>query len=135
VEFVSNEHTIVYTAIYNDKDGALSDLDEVKELHDRGVIGKYEAAVVDKENGKPHIVKRVDNPSYSVVKDYFDGATPTNDELNTAASELLEGNAGLIVVAESTLDKELNKATAHAVKTARRDFDTAADELIATLQS
>jgi hypothetical protein len=132
---MANDHTIVYTAVYSDKNAALTDLDNVEDLHDRGVIGKYDAAVIDKENGKAHIVKRVDNPSYTVVKDYFDGGMPSNDELDKAASELLEGNAGLIVVAESTLDQELDKATASAVKTAKHEFDTAADKLVAELKS
>jgi hypothetical protein len=49
--------------------------------------------------------------------------------------ELLEGDAGLIVVAESTLEKELDKATAQAVKTAKHEFDEAADDLVSTLKS
>jgi hypothetical protein len=131
---VANEHTVVYTAVYDDKSAALADLDTVAKLHKDGVIGKYDAAVVDSENGKGHIVKRVDDPDYSVVQKFFGDAMPTSSELTGAAGQLLEGDAGLVVVAETTADakieQELDKELTGAVKTAKYDFDTSADKLV-----
>jgi hypothetical protein len=131
---VANEHTVVYTAVYDDKSAALADLDTVKQLHKDGVIGKYDAAVIDKENGKGRIVKRVDDPDYSVVQEFFGETMPTGSELNEAAGELLEGDAGLVVVAETTADakieQELDKELTGAIKTAKHDFDTSADKLV-----
>jgi hypothetical protein len=132
---MSNEHTLVYTAVYGSKDDALADLDAVEDLHADGVIGDYDAAVVDKENGQPHIVKRVDDPSYDVVSQLFDGAVPTDDELNKAAAGLFEGEAGLIVVAESMLEEELDRATEHAVTTAKQELNTQISKLQASSKS
>ena len=55
-------NSVAYVAVYDDVDSALADLDALGELHDDDSIGKYDAAVIDQENGKPHIVKRVDRP-------------------------------------------------------------------------
>jgi hypothetical protein len=126
---------MIYTAIYRDKTAALTDLDAVATLHAEGVIGDYDAAVVDKENGKPHIVKRVDDPSYDVVNKMFDGSLPTDDELNKAASALVEGAAGLIVVAESTLEDQLDQATSNAIKSAKHELNAALDKLNGSKQS
>jgi hypothetical protein len=132
---MANDHTIVYTAVYSDKNAALTDLDHVEDLHDRGVIGKYDAAVIDKENGKPHIVKRVDDPSYDVVNKMFDGSLPTDDELNKAASVLIEGAAGLIVIAESTLEDDLDKATSNAITSAKHELNAALDKVKGSKES
>ena len=44
--------------MYDDVDSALADLDAFGELHDDDVVGKYDAAVIDQEGGKPHETKR-----------------------------------------------------------------------------
>ena len=61
------DNSIAYVAVYDDVDSALADLDAFDELHDDDVVGKYDAAVIDQEDGKPHIVKRVDNPRIEVL--------------------------------------------------------------------
>jgi hypothetical protein len=127
--------TIVYTAVYADKDAALGDLAALEELHDRDMLGDYDAAVIDKENGKPHIVKRVDKPAYRVVPELFGGGTLPRKELHEAAEELTGGDAGLILVGEETLDKAFDEAVTHAVKTAKHSFDATADELVSALES
>jgi hypothetical protein len=129
------DNTIVYTAVYDDKDAALADLEALEELHDKHVLGKYDAAVVDKEDGKPHIVKRVDRPEYRVVPELFGGGTLPRGELHDAANELTSGEAGLIVIGEPTLEKGFDEAVTRAVKVAKHSFDTAADELISDTKS
>jgi hypothetical protein len=60
-------------------------------------------------------------------------------ELKQAAQELMEDEAGLIVVGESTLDDYFEKAVTRAAKTAKHTFDTKtdqlADELVGALKS
>ena len=132
---MANENTIVYTAVYDDKNAALADLDALEELHDRNMLGKYDAAVVDREDGKPHIVKRVDRPSYRIVPELFGGGELPRKELHDAANELTGSEAGLILVGEPTLEKAFDEAVTHAVKTAKHSFDTSADELLASFKS
>lgn len=123
--------TFVYTAVYDDKTKALADLRALEELHDRDLLGKYDAAVIDKENGKPHIAKRVDKPGYRVVPELFGGGTLPRKELHEAANDLKGHEAGLIVVGEPTIEKAFDAAVTHAVKTAKRSFDSTADEILA----
>jgi uncharacterized membrane protein len=62
------EYVVVYAAAYPTVAAAQSVLDtiehlhkDIEHLHKDEVLGKYDAAVVDKENGKPHVVKRLDH--------------------------------------------------------------------------
>ena len=132
---MADNNSIVYTAVYDDKDAALADLKALEELHDQNVLGKYDAAVIDKEDGKPHIVKRADRPEYRVVPELFGGGTLPRGELHDAANELTSGEAGLVVIGEPTLEKAFDEAVTHAVKVAKHSFDTTADELIASYKS
>ena len=38
-------------------EAALADLDDIEQLHKDEMIGQYDAAVIDKKDGKPHVVK------------------------------------------------------------------------------
>jgi hypothetical protein len=54
-----SENAVLYAAaVYTDVEGALSDLGAFQQLHKDEMLGKYDAAVIDKQEGKPHIVKR-----------------------------------------------------------------------------
>ena len=53
---------MVYAAAYETADAALADLDAIEQLHKDEMIGQYDAAVIDKEDGKPHVLKRMDRP-------------------------------------------------------------------------
>jgi hypothetical protein len=46
---------VPYTAGYETVNDALGDLQALEQLHKDDVVGKYDAAVIDQENGKPHI--------------------------------------------------------------------------------
>ena len=64
---------VVYAAAYETVEAALADLDAIEQLHKDKMIGQYDAAVIDKENGKPHVVKRVDRPHIRVIPEWFGG--------------------------------------------------------------
>ena len=120
-----------YVAVYESVDLAKADLDAIEQLHKDDLIGTFDAAIVDKENGKPHIVKRMARPMVRVIPDFFgdDFALLPYDELHGAAAELNASDAGLIVVGEPTLDKAFDKAVTHATKTLKHVVDATADEL------
>ena len=98
------ENVVLYTAVYENVTAALDDLDALEQLHEDELVGKYDAAVIDKENGKPHIAKRVDRPRIRAIPEMFGGGTLPRKELKEAAQELTSGQAGLIVVGEPTND-------------------------------
>jgi len=119
--------------VYDDVNAALADLDAFAQLHKDEMIGDYDAAVIDQEDGKPHIVKRVDRPRFRVIPELLgSGALPTN-ELKDAAAELTADQVGLIVVGEPTLAKGFDKAVTRAAKTAKREFSAATDKLAGQL--
>ena len=68
------------------------------------MIGQYDAAVIDKEDGKPHVLKRMDRPHIRVIPELFGGALPRK-ELHEAAEQLTANQAGLISVGEPTIEK------------------------------
>ena len=122
----------LYVAVYESVNSAKADLDAIEQLHKDDLIGTFDAAVVDKENGKPHIVKRMARPMVQVIPDIFgddfDSMLPY-DELHRAAAELSASEAGLIVVGEPTLDKAFDKAVTHATKSLKHVVDATADEM------
>ena len=63
------------------------------------MIGQYDAAVIDKEDGKPHVVKRMDRPHVRVIPEWFGGGTLPRKELHELAEQLTASQAGLIAVA------------------------------------
>ncbi len=125
---------VVYTATYDSVSAALTDLAAVEQLHKDEMIGRYDAAVIDKENGKPHIAKRMDRPAVRVVPEWFGGGTLPRKELHDAAQELTSGQAGLIAVGEPTVEQGLDKALTGAAKVVKRTVDATADEITSELQ-
>ena len=103
------DNLVLYTAVYSDVSDALDDLDALEQMHEDAMIGKYDAAVIDKENGKPHIVKRLDRPRIRVIPEAFGSGTLPRQELKDAASELTSDEAGLIVAGEPTLEKAIRQ--------------------------
>jgi uncharacterized membrane protein len=125
---------LLYTAAYNSVSDALSDLDAVEQLHKDEVIGKYDAAVIDKQDGKPHIAKRMDRPRVRVIPEWFGGGTLPRKELHEAAAELTADQAGLIVVGEPTIEKALDQALTNTDKVVKRTVDATTDEITSELQ-
>jgi uncharacterized membrane protein len=129
-----NNSMVLYAASYEGTSAALAALDDIEQLHKDEVIGKYDAAVIDKENGKPHIVKRMDRPGIRVIPEWFGGGTLPRKELREAAAELTANQAGLIVVGEPTIEKALDNALTGAAKVVKQTVDATADEITSELQ-
>lgn len=126
---MASENAVLYTALYSDLDSALADLGAFEQLHKAQMIGKYDAAVVDKKDGEPHIVKRVDRPAVRIIPEWLGSGTLARRELHDAARALDAGEAALIVVGEPTLEKGFDRAVTRATKTAKRALNAATDEL------
>ena len=128
------DNMVLYSAVYDDVDDALSDLDAIEQLHEDSIIGKFDAAVIDHENGKPHIVKRMDRPRVRVIPEAFGSGTLPRKQLKEAASELSGTEAALIVAGEPTLEEGLDKAVSKATKVVKRTVDATTDEVASELE-
>jgi uncharacterized membrane protein len=129
-----SKQKVVYAAAYETVDAALADLDAVEQLHKDELIGTYDAAVIDKENGKPHVVKRMDRARIRVIPEWFGGGTLPRKELHEVAEQLTADQAGLIVVGEPTIEQALDKALTKAAKVVKRNVDATTDQITSELQ-
>jgi catechol 2,3-dioxygenase-like lactoylglutathione lyase family enzyme len=125
---------VVYAAAYETVEAALADLGAIEQLHKDELIGQFDAAVIDQENGKPHVVKRMDRPHIRVIPEWFGGGTLPRKELHEAAAELTANQAGLIAVGEPTIEKGLDKALTGAARVVKRAVDATTDEITSELQ-
>jgi len=125
---------VVYAAAYESVQAALADLDAIEQLHKDEMIGQYDAAVIDKENGKPHVVKRMDRPHIRVIPEWFGGGTLPRKELHEAAEQLTADQAGLIVIGEPTIEEGLDRALTKAAKVVKRTVQATTDEITSELQ-
>jgi hypothetical protein len=128
------DNMVLYSAVYENADDALSDLDAIEQLHQDSIIGKFDAAVIDHENGQPHIVKRMDRPRVRVIPEALGSGTLPRKQLKEAASELSGTEAALIVAGEPTLEEGLDKAVSKATKVVKRTVDATTDEVASELE-
>ena len=125
---------VLYTAIYDGVSSALADLDALDQLHKDQMIGSFDAAVIDQQNGKPHIARRMDRPRMRVIPEAFGGGTLPRKELLDAAKELTSSQAGLIAIGEPTIGKALDTALKGADKVIKQSFDATTDEITSELR-
>ena len=125
---------VIYAAAYENVSDATTDLDALEQLHKDKLIGKFDAAVIDKEDDQPHIVKRVDRPWARVIPEWFGGGTLPRKDLHEVAQELTASQVGLIAVGEPTIEEALDKALTGAAKVVKRTVDATTDEITSELQ-
>jgi hypothetical protein len=126
--------TLVYAATYQSASAAETDLAAIEQLHKDKVIGSFDAAVIDKKDGKPHVAKRLDRPGVRVIPEWFGGGTLPRKELHEVAQQLTASEAGLIAVGEPTIEKALDSALTNADKVVKRTVDATTDEIAGELQ-
>jgi hypothetical protein len=127
------EYVVVYAAAYPTVAAAREMLETIEHLH-KEVAGTYDAAVVDQENGKAHVVKRIDRPRVRIIPEWFGGGALTRKELDEAAEELRANEAGLIVVGEATIEPALDKAFTGSAKVVKREIVATIDQITSELQ-
>ena len=141
-----NNNMFLFVGTYSSVDYAQQDYEAVKELHSEGVIGTYDAAVVEKDaDGKVHVHKH-EKPTQkgawtgvavgAVVGILFPPSLIGSALVGGAAGGLIghlwhgmsrkdmkdlgetldEGQAALVVIGQSELAKTIEKAASHAQK-------------------
>jgi uncharacterized membrane protein len=156
---MADRPVFLYAAIYDDIDDAELDYEAVFELHAAGAIGTYDSAIITKdENGKVHVSK-TEKPTQhgawtgagvgavvgllfppALIGSAVVGATAgglvghlkggvSRGDLKELGEELEQGNAAVIVLGESKIEEQLEKATERAEKLIEKQIDADADEL------
>jgi len=150
---VSDRPVFVYAATYADRADALADYDGLLDLHAAKLVGTYDVAVIVKDaDGKVHVSKHEKPTQHgawggiavgAVVGILFPpsviGAAAVGGLVGGVAGhlrkgisrgdakelgELLEGGeAALIVVGESRLEEQLDKALTRAEKSIEKEID------------
>jgi hypothetical protein len=114
----------VISASFSSVTDAEKALDTIEQLFKSGAVGTLDAAVIDKENGKPHVVKRLDQPRIRVIPEWFGGGALPRKELHEAAEKLTGDQAGLLVVSgEPVAEEALDKALAGAGQVAKHKVE------------
>jgi uncharacterized membrane protein len=155
---MADRPVFVYAAIYDNEADAEADYEGVADLHAAGLVGTYDAAVLEKEDGKVHVHK-TEKPTQhgawtgiavgavagiifppSIIGSALVGGAAggvighlhrgmSRGDLKDLGEALDEGEAALIVVGESRIDEQIEKATKRARKVVEKQVDADAREL------
>jgi hypothetical protein len=94
----------------------------------------YAAAVVARENGQPHVVKRLDHPRVHIIPEWLGGGELSRKELDDAAAELAADEAGLIVVGEASIEPALDKVFT-GTNVVKREIAATVDQITTELEA
>ena len=156
---MSDRPVFLYAAIYDDLDAARADYEAVFDLHALGAIGTFDSAVISKdEEGKVRVTK-TEKPTQhgawtgagvgalvglvfppALIGTAIVGAGAgglvghltrglSRGDLKDLGDELDQGSAAVVVIGESKIEEQLEKATARAIKQIEKQIDADAEEL------
>jgi uncharacterized membrane protein len=162
---MADQPVFVFLAAYDDISDAELDYEAVFELHAAGIIGTFDAAVVEKGgDGKVHVHK-TEKPTQhgawtgiavgaiagilfppTIIAGAVVGGTAggvmghlwrgmSRGDLKDLGELLDEGQATLIVVGRSKLAEQIEKAAARARKTSEKELKADAEQLDSELDS
>jgi uncharacterized membrane protein len=156
---MSDRPVFLYAAIYDSIDDAEADYEAVWELHAAGAIGTYDSAVIRKEEDGKVRVTKTEKPTQhgawtgagvgalvgiifppAILGSAIVGAGAgglighlrkgiSRGDLKDLGDELEAGSAAVIVIGESKIEEELQKAVTRANKLIEKQIDADADEL------
>ena len=156
---MADRPVFLYAAIYDEIDDAEADYEAVFDLHAAGAIGTFDSAVIRKaEDGKVRVTK-TEKPTQhgawtgagvgalvgiifppAILGSAIVGAGSgglighlrggiSRGDLKDLGEELEAGNAAVIVIGESRIEEQLEKAVTRANKLIEKQIDADADEL------
>ena len=156
---MSDKPMFLFAGVYSDIAGAEADYDAIKDLHAAGDIGSYDSAVITKEAGGKVRVTKTEKPTQhgawtgagvgalvgiifppAILGSAIVGAGAgglighlrkgiSRDDLKDLGDELEAGTAAVIVIGESKIEEQLQKAVARSNKLIEKQIDADADEL------
>jgi uncharacterized membrane protein len=160
---MSDRPIFVYAATYPSIDVAWLDYDVLLELHADKLVGTYDAAVINKdEDGKVHVHKHEKATQHGAWGGIAVGALCgvlfpagvvgwaalggvvgglgghfakglSRGDMKELGDQLLEGEAALIVIGESRVGEQLDKALTRASKSIQKEVDAESKDFKAAL--
>ena len=156
---MSDKPVFLYAAIYDDIADAETDFEAVFDLHAAGAIGTFDSAVIRKEEDGKVRVTKTEKPTQhgawtgagvgalvgivfppALIGSAIVGAGAggvighlrkgiSRGDLKDLGEELEAGSAAVIVLGESKIEEQLEKAVTRANKLIEKQIDADADEL------
>jgi uncharacterized membrane protein len=156
---MSDRPVFLYAAVYDDIADAEADYEAVFDLHAAGAIGTFDSAVIRKEDDGKVRVTKTEKPTQhgawtgigvgalvglvfppAVLGSAVVGAGAgglvghlrggiSRGDLKDLGEELESGTAAVIVLGESKLEEQLEKALARATKVIEKQIDADAEAL------
>jgi uncharacterized membrane protein len=156
---MADRPVFLYAAIYDEIADAEADYEAVFDLHAAGVIGTFDSAVIRREEDGKVRVTKTEKPTQhgawtgagvgalvgilfppSIIGTAIVGAGAgglighlrsgiPRDDLKDLGEELERGDAAVIVLGESKIEEQLEKAVTRANKLIEKQIDADADEL------
>jgi uncharacterized membrane protein len=155
---MADRPVFLYAAVYDDIADAEADYEAVFELHAAGLVGTFDSAVIEKEDGKVRVHK-TEKPTQhgawtgiavgalagilfppSIIGTAIAGGVAggvighlwkgmSRSDLKELGEAMDDGNAALIVIGESKVDERIEQAVKRAKKVIEKQIDAEADEL------
>jgi uncharacterized membrane protein len=155
---MSDRPVFIYAATYGSRDDALADYDLLIDLHAAKLVGTYDVAVISKDaEGKVHVEKHEKPTQHGAWGGIAVGALVgvlfppsvigaaavgglvggvgghlkkgmSRDDAKELGDLLESGQAALIVIGESRVEEELDKALTRAEKSMEKEIDADSKE-------
>jgi uncharacterized membrane protein len=154
---MADRPVFLYAAIYDEIADAEADYEAVFDLHAAGAIGTFDSAVIRKDDDGKVRVTKTEKPTQhgawtgagalvgllfppAIIGSAIGGATAgglighlergiPRDDLKELGGELERGSAAVIVLGESKIEEQLERATKRANKLIEKQIDADAEEL------
>ena len=156
---MSDRPVFLYAAVYSTIEDAEADYEAVFDLHAAGAIGTFDSAVIRKEEDGKVRVTKTEKPTQhgawtgagvgalvglifppAILGSAIVGAGAgglvghlrkgiSRGDLKDLGDELERGSAAVIVIGESKIEEQLEKAVKRANKLIEKEIDADADEL------
>ena len=156
---MADRPVFLYAAVYQEIADAEADYEAVFDLHAAGAIGTFDSAVIRKEEDGKVRVSKTEKPTQhgawtgiavgavagilfppSIIGGAIAGGAAggvaghlwrgmSRSDLKELGEALDEGQAAVIVIGESKIDEQIEKATKRASKRLAKELDADPDEL------
>jgi uncharacterized membrane protein len=156
---MSKNPVFVYAATYASDDDALADYDTLLELHEAELVGTYDVAIITKDaEGKVHVEKHEKPTQHGAWTGIAVGAVVgilfppsiigaaavggvaggvtghlahgmSRSDMNELGDLLEEGQAALVVIGQSRVQEQLDKALTRAQKSIEKETEADSKEL------
>jgi uncharacterized membrane protein len=155
---MSDKPVFIYAATYGDSQAAYADYDSLLDLHSAHLVGSYDVALVTKDHdGRIHVVKHEKPAQHGAWGGIAVGAMVgilfppsvlgaaavgglvggvgghlrrgiSRGDARELGQLLDEGQAALVVIGESRLEEQLDKALTRAEKSIEKEIDADSEE-------